>query len=195
MKGFFSQSMNKTLECMCMLAFFGFLRCSEFTVSVFLKYYLPIKDIECSKNNSMFLLFLASSKNDPFTQRVKIPFYSNSVLCPVSCMQSYLSKYHSEPLNRESSLFLDEHNNPFNQERFITYLRQILVYLGYNQPDYCGHSFRIGAATTWAVVGIEDHMIKLLGRWKSSCYSRYIHADQNLIRQAQQRLSTQLLTY
>ena len=114
---------------MCMLALFGFLRCYDFTVSVFQTHYLLIKDIEFSENNSKFLLFLASSKTDPFSQGEKIPFYSNSVFCPVSCMQSYLSTYHSEPLNRESPLFLDEHNNPFNRGIFITYLRQMLVYL------------------------------------------------------------------
>ena len=187
---FFPLIISRTLECMCMIAFFGFLRCSEFTAGSFQKHYLCIKDIKFPRDRSMFILFLASSKTDPFRHGVKIPIYSNPVLCPVTCMQHYLSKYHKEPQNSEAPLFLDEHNHPFSRERFISYLRQILVCLGYNQSDYCGHSFRIGAATTAAAVGIEDHMIKLLGRWKSSCYSRYIHVDQNLIKQAQQRLST-----
>ena len=39
---------------------------------------------------------------------------------------------------------------------------------------YSGHSFRIGAATTAAAVGVEDSMIKTLGRWKSAAYLAYV---------------------
>ena len=44
-----------------------------------------------------------------------------------------------------------------------------------NQRKYCGHSFHIGAATTAAMKGIEDSVIKTLGRWESVAYMQYIH--------------------
>lgn len=63
-RGPFSPFIDKTLECMCMLAFYGFLRCSEFTIrSLKAPYqFLRVRDVQFSQNKSMFTLFLASSK-------------------------------------------------------------------------------------------------------------------------------------
>ena len=36
------------------------------------------------------------------------------------------------------------------------------------------HSFRIGAATTAALQGMHESLIKTLGRWESSAYLTYI---------------------
>ena len=40
--------------------------------------------------------------------------------------------------------------------------------------DYAGPSFRIGTAMTAASRGLQDSLIKTLGRWESSAYTRYI---------------------
>jgi hypothetical protein len=61
---------------------------------------------------------------------------------------------------------------------------EILQFLGHNSDKYNGHSFRIGAATSVASK-IEDHLIKVLGRWNSQCYTRYIHTPLSTIKQAQ----------
>ena len=37
-----------------------------------------------------------------------------------------------------------------------------------------GHSFRIGAVTTAVVKGMEDCIIKILGRWESLAYLQYV---------------------
>ena len=104
-------------------------------------------------------------------------------------MLYYLVTIRKEALFIEAPLFVDEQNCPCTRELFISCLRLMLSRLGYPPDKYCAHSFRTGAASTAATVSIEAHMIKTLGRWNSSCYLRYIHVDQNLIKQAQQRLS------
>ncbi len=46
-------------------------------------------------------------------------------------------------------------------------------------PGLPGHSFRIGAATTAATVGIEDSTIQMLGRWSSAFLAHISHPQNN----------------
>ena len=46
--------------------------------------------------------------------------------------------------------------------------------VGLEASKFAGHSFRIGAATTAAARGVEDSLIKTLGRWESSAYLLYV---------------------
>ena len=49
-----------------------------------------------------------------------------------------------------------------------------------DQRMYCGHSFLIGAAKTTGTRGIEDSVIKNLGRWESAAYLQYIRIPYQL---------------
>ena len=40
--------------------------------------------------------------------------------------------------------------------------------------NFYTHNFRIEAATTAAKAGLPPWLIKVLGRWSSDCYKRYI---------------------
>jgi hypothetical protein len=53
-------------------------------------------------------------------------------------------------------------------------LKNALKFLKLNPNDFNTHSFRIGAATSFSVLGKFDDEIKKLGRWKSSAFSNYI---------------------
>ena len=48
---------------------------------------------------------------------------------------------------------------------FVAELRKILMALASRTSTMRGHSFRIGAATSAALAGVEDSTIQLLGRW------------------------------
>ena len=71
-------------------------------------------------------------------------------------------------------LFVFEDGRFLTRQHFVDAVREALGKAGVDQTKYCGHSFRIGAATTAAARGVEDAMIKTLGRWESVAYLQYI---------------------
>ena len=46
------------------------------------------------------------------------------------------------------------------------------------QSQFCGYSYCNGAATTAAIKGIEECIIKMLGRWESLAYLQYVKLPQ-----------------
>lgn len=180
--GFFGPYMDTLLKAACTLAFFGFLRCGEFTCksnSFDSRLNLTTKDVLLSPSHApqQALINIKVSKTDPFRKGFTLKLFRiSSPVCPVVALQKYLEARASLQATSYALLILPE-GNPLTRTKFIDCIRQILQRLGYNPAAYCGHSFRIGAATTAAKANIPDHMIKVLGRWSSDCYQRYIHTS------------------
>ena len=53
-------------------------------------------------------------------------------------------------------------------------VQKALELAGEDSSLFNGHSFRIVAATTASASGLEDSLIRTLGRWESDAYRRYI---------------------
>ena len=94
-------------------------------------------------------------------------------LCPVSALLNYLSRRGNNP----GALFQWQDGTPLSKTKFVEATRQALTAAQLPAKDYAGHSFRIGAATTAAMAGLEDSAIQTLGRWKSSSYQLYIRMN------------------
>jgi len=71
-------------------------------------------------------------------------------------------------------LFVLADGRVLTRQRFVNLVRDGLEKAGVDQFKYCGHSFRIGAATTAAKKGIEDCIIETLERWESLAYLQYV---------------------
>ena len=67
-----------------------------------------------------------------------------------------------------------QHGRPLSQVDLVAAVCQALAADGLDVSRFNGHSFRIGAATTTAQVGIPDSVIQSLGRWKSSAFMTYV---------------------
>ena len=80
-------------------------------------------------------------------------------LCPVAALLGYLAIA------------------TLSKPRLIASLRRVLQEVGVDSSKYSGHSFRIGAATTAAKLGVSNSLIKILGRWRSSAFMCYIRTS------------------
>ena len=106
-------------------------------------------------------------------------------LCPVSALLSYLACRGIKP----GALFTWADGFPLLKTKFVQAVRSALTKAGLHAKDYAGHSFRIGAATTAATVGIQDSAIHILGRWKSASYQLYIRTAPHQLAEVSQKLS------
>ncbi|XP_069125084.1 uncharacterized protein [Argopecten irradians] len=177
-KGVFSPFMDILMETACTVAFFGFLRCGEFCVS---GSFDPTRHL-CVED---FLNMIV------FVKVFQLCYTLLKGVCPYLAVNQYMAlrSTHVGQSNRLSPFFITDFGVPLTRNVFITSLRTVFSRLGLNDSVYCGHSFRIGAATSAASSHVEDHLIKTLGRWSSDCYQRYIHTSKSSIRLAQQSLT------
>ena len=155
----------------CLVAFFGLLRVSEYTcpkISSFdTSLHLLRNDVHFNKDFSIMTLRIKASKTDPFRKGISIRISAtNDSLCPVGVMRNYLA-------------LTPSYNGPLFQcsdGRFLTrnLILGILSTVFPNIADISTHSFRIGGASSALAAGASDSMIRILGRWSSDCYLRYL---------------------
>ena len=190
-KGLLSPNDDLLLLCVCQMAFFGFLRCGEFTVSDTncSACCLMLHDVSFSADKSSYSIRLKVSKTDPFGQGVYVHIFESRDLSPVANMAKYYSLRLAQGASSNSPLLVDSQGRVLTRTWFINQVHHMLQLLGLDSAQYNGHSFRIGAATSAAAVGIDDHLIKALGRWSSTCYTRYIHITRHTLQHAQLRMT------
>ena len=75
------------------------------------------------------------------------------------------------------------------REALVRQLRSALSQFDVDISQYSGHSFRIGAATAAAAAGLEDSLIKTLGRWQSAAYQLYVRLPRERLASVSKRLS------
>lgn len=166
-----SQYEVKLFSAIFSLCFHAFLRVGEVAIS--------------NKNNEHVLdfhnllvfpnslqLYIASSKTDQTGQGTYLTVQAQQdlSLCPVKLLKDYIS----ERSNHAGPLFCHFDKSPMSRYQISAVLSKGLQKLGIPKMHYSTHSFRIGAASTYSMLGYTDEAIMSLGRWKSNSYKRYI---------------------
>ena len=155
----------------CALAFFGFLRCSEFTVPNQEEYcpdtHLSPQDLTIDSRTSptMIQVTIKQSKTDPFRVGCKLCLgKTGKDICPISAILPYLALRGAS----HGPLFIKDNGTYLTRQHFAALLSETLQRAGVNSTGYNTHSFRIGAATTAKENGISDAHIKMLGHGKAA---------------------------
>ena len=121
---------------------------------------------------------IKASKTDPFRKGVSVYLgRSGTDLCPVSAVLAYMVERGRAP----GPFFRYSNGTYLTRERFVRDTRSALTKAGLDCTQFAGHSYRIGAVTTAARQGVQDSLIKTLGRWESSAYTMYIRTPKETL--------------
>ena len=173
------------------LAFFGFLRIGELTCDSHFNpdRHLTISDLVFMPNSfpKYSLVRLKVSKTDPFRKGQTIVIgRANPNLYPISAIVAYLES--RPPFPNPGPLFTLQSGSFLTRGRYTSETRLLLSKGGLDWSEFAGHSFRIGAATTAASANLPPWLIKVLGRWSSDCFERYIKTPPSVLAQVPQTL-------
>ena len=165
-------------KCLILLAFFGLLRVSEYVCPGQRKYdpSINLMPSDVKFCGDIVYINLKASKTDPFRAGFKVRLVRiGGNLCPVTALIDYIV-YRGATVG---PLFI------LSSGEFVT-RKYVSAFINISLPRALNlhtHSFRIGGASAAASCGIPDSAIKILGRWSSDCYRRYIHLSDNVMKE------------
>ena len=173
------------------LAFYGFLRSSEFTAPSATQFnplvHLSNSDVSFNSGGCL-TLHLKSSKTDPYRQGCTLLIApSHRSVCAVRALKKYLS---TRSFHSTSPLYVFQSGNYLTRVKVISILRTIFRHLGMPTEPYSSHSFRIGATTTAAEAGLPPWLIQTLGRWSSNCFTLYIRTPPSVLQKVPSLLAS-----
>ena len=114
--------------------------------------------------------YVKVSKTDQFrTSSTVIWGSTGAEICPDAALLDYLNR-----LGGPGPLFINQDKSPLRRHKFIGCVQQALIMADLQGSDFNGHSFHIGAAMSANQAGVPETTIKVLGRWQSMAYQRYI---------------------
>lgn len=190
-------------------AWFGLLRCSEFTMKQEL--FRPTKHV--SRRHITFLptrenathveVIIPDSKVDPDPQ-VRQGFLPrlyrvDSVLCPVQALLDLFAQ--DQDVNSDRPLFDFRTQLERNAQaparpirhRFATHVSAVLKAVGFDDTSETGqrittHSFHSGGAMALANAGVPTHVLQMAGRWKSDAFLFYVTQPVEMLRHLTTRM-------
>ena len=175
-----------------MLAFASFLRIGEFTYkaidlqmgSSFQNWFLTKSCVQFIKSSEHMELRLPASKTNPFRQGIQLIIAeSHNNACPVRAMKQLIARDTHRPPQAPLFCIGWIAQQPFTREYVVQQLQTIGISSGLGVASWNRHSFRRGAATWAAKVGIPEAQIQTLERWRSDAYKAYIeYSEEERIR-------------
>ncbi|XP_028405752.1 uncharacterized protein LOC114528322 [Dendronephthya gigantea] len=161
---------------MCTTAFFAFLRVGEITTCPrspgVLQLSQVVQLVDNLGNISGLKINFANFKHSYNQPRVSLTLHRRSDICPVQTLLDYFARRGLS----DGPLFRTLDGRAVTRRLFTEHLALIFRACGLDPTKYKGHSFRIGAATFAAECGFSDAQIRVMGRWKSDAFRKYIRS-------------------
>jgi len=139
------------------------------------------ESISYEDNESIIVWDLGVTKTDREGCDSRIPIdkgLENSATCPIASLKNYEKEYSKKfghGFKKGMNIFVKENGKSLKTDDVREIVQQMIRFSG--RTEKCGaHSLRSGGATQAAKEGLSMAEIQAIGRWKSDCVLRYIHA-------------------
>ncbi len=90
--------------------------------------------------------------------------------CPIKLLLDYLALCGRQV----GAIFMTQTEALVTRDVFTSQLSEAIRLCGLDPSRYKGHTFRIGTASHAAEQGMSDSQIRIVGRWKSNAFQKYI---------------------
>ena len=160
------------------LAFFGGLRCSEYSVpNVASAHVAPrISNVTFSDTGVMkYKVSRTKTKSHGITVTLGC---SQTDICAPCTMTQYLKSRGSVSHVKADSYLFACQGNPLTSPNVNAFITDLVQSAGWDPSQYTAHSLRAGAASSAAQAGFQDWELKKLGGWESRAYISYVR-EQN----------------
>ena len=151
----------------CCVAFFGFLRCSEFTSPGLSQYHptthLSFSDLAIDNRSapSLIQITIKESKTDPFRRGTQVFFGKrDTAICPVEAIIKYLTFRGTNP----GPLFIWPNLEALTRQFFATSLTSLLKAAGLHVHIATPTVFELGLLPQPCQLAFRTD-VKMLGRW------------------------------
>ena len=148
------------------LAFHGFLHCGELTSSI------KWQNIKIDMARQCLDAWLQWSKTDPSGKgtTITVGTSTNLSICRVRKLTEY-----KQICRSTGSAVKNQNGALLTRAALTTELRTLLPLCGVtNSDDYASHSFCIGAATSAAMAGVPEYLIRHMVRWRGDVVLNYV---------------------
>ena len=163
-------------KAMFIVSFFGLMRMGEVTQEKSGEISLFSDQIVVYNTHAVLKIshFKHNYSGTPF--EIVLPRQQDTSICPVWALQNY---FNLRGLSF-GPLFCYPNLTPISRELFSSTLKRTLQFCGLDTTVFQTHSFRTGAASYYASLGLNDEKIRMLGRWKTTAFRRYIRCQRLL---------------
>ena len=162
---------------MYVISFFALMRVGEVTTNAQGQVSLMLDQVKIYPNH--VIITIRNFKHNLTRQPFDLVMVRQSIneICPIKCLLDYLQLRGDRP----GPLFCMPDLKPVPREMFLKNLKTTLSFCGLDPALYKSHSYRIGGASYYAELGLTDEQIRLIGRWKTTAFRKYIRSQRILL--------------